>query len=115
MTFTFLPKTEKMIEIFELKMCKPFALTTQAEFEALVSSMVLKTIMMVPEEICFFAPLETISKIEEVEAALEAHQIPQYVMLVEIFLEMAPAFESFMVPSTEMVKAFLAVIEKEMM
>jgi hypothetical protein len=113
MTFTILPKLSAMMEIFELKLKKPFELTTQAEFEALVSAMVLKTIMMIPEEVCFFAPLETISKIEEVEAALEAHQIPQHTTLTEIFLEMPPIFESFMTPTTEMVQAFLGVIEKE--
>jgi hypothetical protein len=75
----------------------------------------LKTIMMIPEEVCFFAPLETISKIEEVEEAIELHKIPKHTTLTEIFLEMPPIFESLMTPTTEMVQAFLGVIEKEVM
>jgi hypothetical protein len=104
-------KFVKMTEIVEEK--TEFAPAIQVEIVAVVAATMVQTIKMVPEEIEFFVPLETIEVVEAIEAALEAQQIPAVSQLLEVFMELAPAFTSFMTPPSKLVKAFQEFIEEE--
>ena len=106
-----LAKFVKMTEIVEEK--TEFAPAIQVEIIAAIAATMLQTIKMVPEELKFFAPLETIETIESIEAALEEKKIPEVCQLLEVFMELAPAFTSFMIPPTKLVKAFQEFIEEE--
>ena len=104
-------KFEAMMEIVEEK--TEFAPAIQVEIIAAVAATMLQSIKMVPEEIKFFVPLETVEVVEAIEAALEEKKIPEVCQLLEIFMQLAPAFTSFMIPPTKLVKAFQEFIEEE--
>lgn len=106
-----LAKFVKMTEIVEQK--TEFAPAIQVEIIAAIAATMLQTIKLTPEEVKFFSPIETVEVVETIEAALEAHQIPEVGQLLEVFMELSPAFTSFMTPPTSLVKAFQQFIEEQ--
>lgn len=104
-------KLEVMMEIVEEKI--EFAPVTEIEMVAVVAATMLQTIKLLPEELKFFAPLETLEAIETVEAALVFQQVPHPALLMKVFLEMPECFTSFMTPPSKLVEAFQQFIEEE--
>ena len=103
-----------LTEITEEKIKKPLTIMSQEEVFAVIAATMLQTIMLHTQEVEFFAPLEVMETLEEIESKLESHTAPSAMMLIEVFAEMPLAFTSFAIPSTKLVKAFLQVIEEEM-